>query len=453
VDKKVVLIVDDTKTMRLLLAKCLQDDFSVLEAENGEQAIALFEKNNPDAILLDVEMSGIDGFKTCVGIRKLESGKHVPIMMITGLNDLVSITKAYEAGATDFTTKPITWDIMPHRVHYMIRTSQDYLELQKSKINLNKALIEIQELNKGLEGRVAERTKSLHQEMEKSEKLSKELIVAARQVGMAEVATNVLHNVGNVLNSINVSAAMVVENLKKSRLVDLVKVAELIKTHEKDLANFVTQDSKGQHLPEFIGSLTEVLQSEQGVFLSELVNLTKLIDNVKEIVEMQQTLSGNFMLKEKVSLIDLLDKSIKIGGNDLDRYGIELKRDYADIAPVQLDVNKLMQVLVNLVSNGRDSLEKSTAKHKILSISIFDSKEGKIKIKVEDNGLGIPLENLTKVFSYGFTTKENGHGFGLHASALAIQQMGGTLTVSSDGVGKGASFVIELPIADGGEST
>lgn len=445
-DKPVVLIVDDTKTMRLLLQQCLQGEFSTIEAESGQQAIELFESHHPDVILLDVEMSGIDGFTTCLEIRKQEAGKHVPIMMITGLNDLASIAKAYEVGATDFTPKPIVWDTIPYRVHYMIRTSQQYSELQKSKLHLDSALSEIQTLNQELEKRVMERTQSLQEEMQKTEKLSKELITVARQVGMAEVATSILHNVGNVLNSVNVSAELAIEKITGFHLGDLAKLVELIKRHENDLADFITKDPKGKHLPEFLMSLTTVWQEEQDVILAELKNLSKMIEHIKEIVRLQEPLGQNVMLKEKTALAELLEDAIKISAHDIDNYGIQLERHYDNLSSVEVDKNKLLQVLVNLITNAKDSLKESSIANKTISISLLDQGSGEIEIQVQDNGLGIAADNLTKIFSYGFTTKKNGHGFGLHASALTIKQMGGTLNASSEGLGRGAVFLIRLPL-------
>lgn len=135
-----VLIVDDSRTMRMLLREALENSgFAVIEAESGEQAILLFSQNYPDAILLDVEMRGLDGFSTCLEIRRQAGGQHVPIMMVTSLNDFVSINKAYDVGATDFENKPLNWDLIGHRVRYMIRTSMDFQELQKSKIRLMNA--------------------------------------------------------------------------------------------------------------------------------------------------------------------------------------------------------------------------------------------------------------------------------------------------------------------------
>ncbi|MFJ1267210.1 response regulator [Legionella lytica] len=126
-----VLIVDDSATMRLLTSSALtKAGFTIVQAENGEQALSILNTTKPDAILLDVEMPGLNGFEVCAQIRKLAEHQYTPIMMVTGLEDYDSINKAFEAGATDFTTKPLNSDLIGYRVRYMVRTSFYFQELQ-----------------------------------------------------------------------------------------------------------------------------------------------------------------------------------------------------------------------------------------------------------------------------------------------------------------------------------
>lgn len=116
--------------MRATLEKA---GFRVTESASGEDAIDAFEKLQPEAILLDVLMPGIDGFETCRILRSLPGGEHTPILMTTGLDDVESINKAFDAGATDFVTKPINWALMSHRVRYMLRASEAFLEVKKKQ--------------------------------------------------------------------------------------------------------------------------------------------------------------------------------------------------------------------------------------------------------------------------------------------------------------------------------
>jgi sensor histidine kinase regulating citrate/malate metabolism len=110
-----------------------------------------------------------------------------------------------------------------------------------------------------------------------------------------------------------------------------------------------------------------------------------------------------------------------------------------------LDRHKVLQILTNLISNAIYALSKSTNQEKILALSVNEFKQGHIRIEVRDNGIGIPAENMPRIFEHGFTTKEKGHGFGLHSTALSINELNGSIVVHSDGPGKGALFTIELP--------
>jgi len=130
-----VLLVDDEMTMRLLLRESLLDqEFDVIEAENGEQAVRLFLEQKPDIVLTDVQMPIMDGYQLCQKIRSLsERGALIPILMVTGLEDVDSIQLAYDAGATSFITKPINWALLPHTVLYMLRSAKAVKEQIKSE--------------------------------------------------------------------------------------------------------------------------------------------------------------------------------------------------------------------------------------------------------------------------------------------------------------------------------
>jgi signal transduction histidine kinase len=123
-----VLIVDDDPTVRLLAKSSLEKiGLKVAEATSGHEGLAVFKEFKPDLVLLDVLIPSLDGFATCIALRQLPWGEHVPIIMMTGLDDIVSINRAYEAGATDFITKPINWSLLGHRLRYVLRASQALL--------------------------------------------------------------------------------------------------------------------------------------------------------------------------------------------------------------------------------------------------------------------------------------------------------------------------------------
>lgn len=277
-------------------------------------------------------------------------------------------------------------------------------------------------------------------------RLHEELVDASRLAGMAEVATGVLHNVGNVLNSVNISAQVVSEKIQKSRVGGLVKANALIDQHADDLGTFITKDERGRHLPDYLRQLSDQLLGEREFVLEELETLTRSVEHIKEIVSMQQSYASTGGLSMMISLSDAVEDALKTNDATLLRHDIELVREYGDPIQVTTDKHKVLQILVNLVSNAKQALSASDSEPKRLTIRIGRSGEEFAIVEVEDNGVGIPRENQARVFEHGFTTKENGHGFGLHSSALAAQELGGKLTVCSDGPGRGARFTLAIPL-------
>jgi signal transduction histidine kinase len=276
--------------------------------------------------------------------------------------------------------------------------------------------------------------------------LQSQLIEAARRVGMADVATSVLHNVGNVLNSVNVSATLVKEKITKARLSGLDRAAELIQAHSSDLGAFLTENPQGKQFPQYLALLAQGWQEERQALLKELESLARNLSHIRDIIARQQSLTGVSGAVENVSLSELLDEALQMGSASLENHGITVVRDYGVIEPVVVDKMRLTMIVVNLLRNAKESLTASNQAKKCLTIRSESNGDGQLRVRVIDNGLGIAPENLPRVFSWGFTTKPGGHGFGLHSSAMVAKEMGGSLHASSDGPGKGAQFVLELPV-------
>jgi PAS domain S-box-containing protein len=279
----------------------------------------------------------------------------------------------------------------------------------------------------------------------KLEQMHKQLLETSRLAGMAEIATNVLHNVGNVLNSVNVSASLVVDSVKKSKTANLAKVVAMLQENEHDLGMFITSDTKGKQLPAYLSQLSEHLLADQKTTLNELTLLLKNIEHIKEIVTMQQTYARGSGVKEVISLRELVEDGLRMNHGALDRHGVEVVREFEDVPLINIDRNKVLQILVNLIRNSKHACQDSERADKRLTVRVTNG-DGRLKISVLDNGVGIPADNLTRIFNHGFTTRKDGHGFGLHSGALAAKEMGGSLTVHSDGSGKGASFTLEIPL-------
>lgn len=276
--------------------------------------------------------------------------------------------------------------------------------------------------------------------------LSRQLVIAARQAGMAEIATSVLHNVGNVLNSVNVSATLISERLDNSKMENLKKIAELFEAHKENLTDFLLNDPRGQQVFSYFGKLTRYWEEERAWLLKELGLLTNNVDHIKSIVRMQQSVSGTVGLIEPHVPADILEEALQIDMGTMEKAKIQVVRDYQSRDSIMLDRSRLHQILVNLIHNAKDALMDPNVLQceKKMVLRVLDQKNS-ILIQIIDNGIGISPEKLLSIFSFGFTTKKTGHGFGLHSSALAAKEMGGCLTVQSQGLNKGAVFNLELP--------
>lgn len=283
-------------------------------------------------------------------------------------------------------------------------------------------------------------------EAERAE-LNRKIAEAQRHAGMAEVATGVLHNVGNVLNSVNVSASLVREQLAASKLQNLQKATALLRAHRADLGPYLTQHPQGQHLPEFLDKTTDHLASEHRRWQSELESLTTHIDHIKEIVARQQDYAKHAGVIEPHSPQELVEDALRLSETAPGRQPIRVTRQYQPTPRVAVDKHKALQILINLIRNAQQASEPNPRDEQALTLSITRQTADQVAIAVADTGVGIAEENLTRIFAHGFTTKKGGHGFGLHSAANAAREMGGQLTAHSAGPGHGATFTLGLPVA------
>ena len=277
------------------------------------------------------------------------------------------------------------------------------------------------------------------------ERVHKQLMSASRQAGMAEVATNVLHNVGNILNSINISASRVAERLKQSKAPGLVRVAALLQEQGDRVGAFISDDDRGRQIPGYLATLGTHLVADQGAALEELGSLRDNLEHIKDTVTMQQSYAKLCGVTETVKVADLVEDSLRLNAGAFVRHGVTLRREFVDAPPITVDKHKVLQILVNLVRNAKYACDESGRKDKLLTLRI-EPLPGQVRIAVIDNGVGIAPENMGRLFRHGFTTRQSGHGFGLHSGALAAQELGGTLRAESDGPGLGAAFILELPL-------
>ncbi len=279
----------------------------------------------------------------------------------------------------------------------------------------------------------------------KLDEAHKQLLEISRFAGMAEVATSVLHNVGNVLNSVNVSATLLGDQLRRTKASQVAKLAALFEQHQANLGEFVTNDPRGRMIPDYLKKLSDSLAEEQKAAKAEVEQLQKNVEHIKEIVAMQQAYARPSGVMETIGLVELVEDSLRINSGSLARHEVEVQCEFEIRPTITTDKHKVIQILINLIRNAEHACVEGRRTKKRITVRTTAG-EGCVKIEVIDNGVGIRPENLTRIFQHGFTTRAHGHGFGLHSGALAAKELGGALRVSSDGPGRGAVFTLELPV-------
>jgi signal transduction histidine kinase len=284
---------------------------------------------------------------------------------------------------------------------------------------------------------------NLKQSNEQLEKTHAELVESSRLAGMAEIASGVLHNVRNVLTSINIASSLVTERLQNSKTANLGKVVSLLNEHEADLSNFLTQDPKGKQSIIYLGALSEHLVQEQQTVIKELLQVQQGTKHIEEILRAQQSYSKLSGTVETLKVADMVSDALKM--TITGKTSIQIIREIPNDLTVTVEKHKVLQILVNLMRNAKQACDSSSAEIKTLAIRASNG-DGFVHLAVSDNGMGIAPENINRIFSHGFTTKKDGHGFGLHSSAAAARQLGGALRVDSEGPGKGATFTLDLPV-------
>lgn len=413
----------DTDTTHVLLVEDNEDDAMIVQAmltrvhgitfdvewvSNFRQGLEKLKESFHDICLLDYCLGRETGLDV-LG-EALRFGCRVPIIMLTGTTNREIDLQAIKLGAADYVIKG--------------------------------------ETNSGLLERVIRHARERRKAAIEREQLTQQLVESSRRLGMAEVASDVLHHIGNALNSLNVSAGLIAHHVRDMPIQDVNRTAALLESHRDDLGTFLTQEPKGQRVLSFLTQLGTHLRDQHLQTCNDLETLLSQIENVKNIIAAQQDITRTSSIHEPLLLKDLVETALKIHASELDKQGISLTRDYADLPQVIIDKYQALQILTNLIRNAKDAIRQQGPGPHSLTIRIqpHSQEDTRICIQVSDTGIGILPEYLQRIFSQSFSKKSSGQGSGLHSNAIAAKNLGGTLTASSAGEGQGATFTLELPV-------
>jgi len=317
-------------------------------------------------------------------------------------------------------------------------------ELDSSRFQILEKNQELETTNTSLQVEMSERKKA----QAEREELHHQLVQASRQAGMADVASSVLHNVGNVLTSINVSTDILLKTLKKPMVGDVCRTASMFHEHQDNLQAFLTQDAKGKQIPSYLGMVAESLSGSHQTIQSEIDSLVKKIDHIKQVVVAQQDIARAGEVREATETEDMMEQALLMGMPEPAKYGIRVVREYAHVPTIMTDRHHVLQILVNVITNAKNAMVEYPANSHCLTVRIGlpTDRRGSVRFEVTDTGGGISAENLPRLFGQGFTTRKAGHGLGLHSAAISAKNLGGTLQAQSAGEGRGATFMLDLPL-------
>lgn len=415
-----ILVVDDDPVNRRVLVNHLGlMDYAVMEAENGFEAIEIVKRRYPviDLVILDVMMPRLTGYETCFKLREAFPMQELPILMLTARNNDNDIVRAFSSGANDFLNKPVSKSELLSRV-------STHLQLK--------------DINRNLETKVTERTRELRETHE-------QLMEAAHRAGMAEVAINVLHNLGNALNSSRASLATMRKHGDISRIIKFLKGIEDLLVKERDHLRTIPETGERlEKLPIGIAKVIEELDKKAITLVRELNDLEHGVEQMVDLVLAQRQYAETEALYSEVNLLELIDMVVNNQVNALKERDVQihftsdLKR-----AQVNLQKTKFIAVLIHLLNNAGEALQRAPGSAYKIDLTLKYTHQKQLELHVVDDGPGVPEHLKNRIFEQGFSTKDDGTGFGLHFCANAMREMGGQLTLVTEA--SGAHFLLTLP--------
>jgi CheY-like chemotaxis protein len=501
----VVLVVDDDPVNLMLICQTMTDEgYSTVEADCGEAALKAFTECRYDLVLLDVIMPGIDGFETCRKLRALPGGARVPVLIITGLDDEQSINRAFDVGATDFITKPITWPLLGHRMRYLLRASESMRDLAQSRERLANAQ------------RIA-KMGSWEFDLLHGETMCSEEVFRILEIAVGEAAGEAAPSYEAFIGSVHPDDREQVDRVCRHALRNsepceiehrllmpdarvkwvklrgragdgddaqnhlfIVTIQDITESKcAKDEKRILEERLQHADKMEAIGTLAggiahdfnNMLLGIQGYATMTLVNLNQDDPNYERIKRIEQLVQSGSELTNQLlgfarggryevkptNMNDILEMSSSMFGRTKKEITIDKKYE-RDLCVVEVDRGQMEQVFLNLYVNAWQAMPKGGQIYLATQNILLDDdqklpdpvKPGKyVKIIITDNGIGMDEKTRERIFDPFFTTKKMGRGTGLGLAMVygIIKNHGGMINVYSE-LGHGTTFNIYLPASE-----
>lgn len=417
-DSPLILVVDDTPEMRRLVAAVLKDQYRVVTACDGEEGTQAALRESPDLILSDVMMPVVDGYEFCRRIKGNPVTMRIPFVLLTAKADRTMKIEGLDTGADDYLVKPFDAEELRARVRSLLRLRMLDKKLDERNVELESTLAALQATQD-------------------------QMLQVAHLAGMTEIATGVLHNVGNVLNNVNVSTTVIGERIRRLRVDGVAKMSKLFDEHAADLPGFLAQEGCGERIRRYLAGVANELDDDRQALVSEMEFLVDKVQHIRNIIVAEQHYARRVSFRELCDIHKLIEDTLLMHGHSLAKHQVSVRREFDELPTGQLEKSKLLQVVDNLVKNAVESMSACDGP-RLLTVRTRRLDGDRVRLEVSDTGLGIAPNDANRIFNFGFTTKTSGNGFGLHSAANAMAEMGGSISASSEGLGLGATFAIEF---------
>lgn len=409
-----ILIVDDEElVLRAICMMMEQSGYRVKQATNGEQALAIYTKEQPDIVLLDARMPVMDGFTCCAQLQSLPEAHHAPVLMITGLDDKKSVNRAFEAGAADYITKPIHWAVLLQRVRRLLEQSQLYRQLQQA--------------NQTLEIRVAERTTELEQTIKQLEIEIAERQRAETAVKQAEAEVRQALKTEKELNLLKFNLINTVSHEFRTPLTIIETSTSLL---ERQYLKW-DEHKRAKYFDKIHNNINRIVQ-----VLENTLTINKIESGGFEFNPAPMNLT-NFC-KEVVSQWELAETN---------QHLITFATEGEPNSRTCVDANLFRIILTHLISNA---IRYSPQGGNILFKLLYE--QNAVIIRIQDEGIGIPAADIRQLFNKFYRASNAndipgtpGAGLGLTIVKKAVELHGGNITVESE-IGKGTKFTVSIPL-------
>ncbi|MCB1050437.1 MAG: GHKL domain-containing protein [Acidobacteria bacterium] len=292
---------------------------------------------------------------------------------------------------------------------------------------------------------VRQRTQDLEEANNALTQTQNSLVRAAHDAGKAEISMSVLHNVGNAINSLNVATNVLLEKVEGIVPKLAARIAQKLEEERENLEQLV-QRADGKKMLQSLPELIKVAGERRDAVMREVSDLRSSVHHVNAIVSAQEDQISGIQLREQIELTEILDTSLKIMMPLIHKHQIQLEKRYGPPIHMTLEGNKLLQIIINLLKNACEAIVEAKPDQPKISLHAEQTEEAVI-LEISDNGIGYDSSIRQRMFTLGFTTKLEGHGFGLHYCALAVKDLNGQLETQSAGLYKGSTFTITLSIS------